>query len=429
MTAEIGAYHARTQKEKSLRNKIERSKRGVPCCGMLPFGRSYDRKTGKWDVVEAQRAALLDIVQRYLKGESLTKLAGEHRLNYSTLTKILRERCGTVWECRFRADDLGIDETVTMEIPRLLPEQTIRAVHQRLDANRTYLHGAPHSDYLLSGHVFCAHCGYPLHGAFHRGYTYYRHGHRNGAKDCPLRPRPWVRADDLERSVVDELFKMFGNRGAIERAVKAAIPDADKLEKDRRRVADRLAQLGKARATVLNLIEKEALTEEQAADKLYTLKAEEAKLNAERDDLDARLADVPDQDSWSGAVGRVYVEEAEKPGDPILVYDDAGQFFPWMGNDLAGFLTMHWSSRGVKDLVECAFGTLRPGQPPPGVYVTPTGGRQYGPKSVSYELRGNLSWRVTQNVLSRGKGTLAREGIDPRIVHSRRACPSRRGHA
>ena len=46
------------------------------------------------------------------------------------------------------------------EIPRLLPEATVRAVCARLDANRTYLHYAPRSSFLLSGKVVW--CELPL---------------------------------------------------------------------------------------------------------------------------------------------------------------------------------------------------------------------------------------------------------------------------
>jgi DNA invertase Pin-like site-specific DNA recombinase len=415
MSATFGAYHADKQRTNSTTNKIKRALRGFPACGLPPFGRTCEAVqtpeglAPRWAIDPAKQEVITDLAARYLKGESLTRLAGEYNLNYSTLCLTLRDRCGEDWyqefDCRrikldlpgVRPDERGFVVAHT-RVPRLLDEQTIRAVRQRLDANRKYLHGTPHSDYLLSGHVFCAHCGYSMHGADHGGFVYYRHGRRDGAKDCPLRPRPQVRADALERSVVRDLFEMFGNRGAIERAVKAAVPDHDKLLKQKARVEAQLAKVARDRTRYLNMMDKDLLTQEQAEERLLPLKQQEAGLRSELDGLDAQLADVPDADGE--IFGRVYVEEAEKPGDPILVYDDAGQFHPWMGNDLAGFLTMCWSSRGVKDLVACAFGTLRPGQPPPGVYVTPAGGRKNGPKSFSYELRGNLSWRVTQTVSS-----------------------------
>jgi len=159
MTSTIGAYQARTQKYKSLQNKIERAKRGIPTAGNLPFGRTFDKETGNWAVDPEKLEMIRDVAERCLAGEPLRKLADEYRVNYSRPWKNLREFCGDKWPLTFRADDLNIDETVVMQVPRLLPKKTIRAVRQRMVAKRTYLHCNPKHNYLLSGRVFCAECG------------------------------------------------------------------------------------------------------------------------------------------------------------------------------------------------------------------------------------------------------------------------------
>jgi len=136
---------------------------------------------------------IADVADRYLAGESLPKLADEYAVNHSNLCKLLRKRCGDKWEIDFRADDLNIRETVTIPVPRLLPEETIRAVLQRLEANRTYLHKPPRSvhEYVLSGRVFCAECGYCMFGQVNRnGHRSYRHTNQKRVRKCGLNPRP-----------------------------------------------------------------------------------------------------------------------------------------------------------------------------------------------------------------------------------------------
>jgi hypothetical protein len=127
--------------------------------------------------------------------------AGWHRGN---LRLTLRDRCGVRWQQEFHDPRLNINEVVETPVPRLLPEETIRAIRKRLKANRTHLHEPPRPvhDYLLGGRVFCAACGYGLTGqAGRNGELYYRHSHKDLSRDCPLRPRPWVRADPSPEAV------------------------------------------------------------------------------------------------------------------------------------------------------------------------------------------------------------------------------------
>src|SRR5262249_40552896 len=112
------------------------------------------------------QAMILDVANRFLTGEPLGKLAVEYGVAQSNLWKILRFRCGETWDQRFRSKKLNMDEMIPTTVPRLLDERTIRAIGEMLEARRTYLHRTPRpkNDYLLSGRVFCAECGYCLTG-------------------------------------------------------------------------------------------------------------------------------------------------------------------------------------------------------------------------------------------------------------------------
>lgn len=381
LSSSIGAYHASTQKQKSLLNRIARAKRGIPTGGKIPFGRAFNKETGNWSVDDAKAAMIRDVAERYLAGDPLPKLAKKHGVNHSNLCKLLRERCGEEWSIDFRADDLNIRETVAIRIPRLLPEATIRAVRARLEANRTYLHGAPKHHYLLAGRVFCAECGYALFGQVNpNGRRYYRHARRQDrVRDCSIRPRPWVRADLIEGVVVRDLFQTFANPAALERAMKSAVPDSDKLLKQRERIEGELSKLDRARGRVLNLIEKDAITDAQAEAKLNDIKGREAELRSELDRLAVALADVPDAESV-----RYFIERI---GQDIVLLDEAGN--PCAGgNDLGSYLAMDAADR--RELVRVAFdGVLADGRPA-GVYLTPAGGEPHGPKRYSYILRGRM---------------------------------------
>jgi DNA invertase Pin-like site-specific DNA recombinase len=78
MSAVIGQFYTSNQKKKSLDNRIERAKKGWPACGKLPYGRTFDPKTGKWGIDPDKQQQIEDVARRYLEGESLPKLALEY---------------------------------------------------------------------------------------------------------------------------------------------------------------------------------------------------------------------------------------------------------------------------------------------------------------------------------------------------------------
>jgi DNA invertase Pin-like site-specific DNA recombinase len=278
MSAVIGKYDANNRRKVSLLSRIKRAKDGKPSSGKLPFGRTWDGV--KWGVDPAKQETISDAAERYLKGERLRDLATEHGMNYANLCRVLQNSCGTSWVIDFEDEALGIHETVPLSVPRLLSDKVIKAVKARLAANRTYLHGSPKFDYLLSGRVFCAHCGYSMYGQPKQDgkYLYYFHNERDAAKECPIKPRPRVRAAKLDKEVVAQLFDMFGNPAQIQRAVKCAIPDCDKLLSRNDTLEGEVAKVVRGRERVLGLVAKDLLTDKQAEKQLLELKEREGGL-------------------------------------------------------------------------------------------------------------------------------------------------------
>jgi DNA invertase Pin-like site-specific DNA recombinase len=296
--AEIAEREAAEKNWESIMSRIQRAGNGMPAAGKLPSGRTFDKQTRQWGVDEKKKAMIEDVARRYLAGESLPKLAEEYGVNHSNLHTTLTHRCGDIWEQTFHCDDVGVHKTVMTPIPRLLPEETIKAIRQRAEANRTYLHGSPTNDYLLSGHIFCATCGYlmsPQPSNRENAHTYYRHpGDRE--RKCPLKPKPYVRCDQIEEAVMRLLFEMLGNPKAVERAIERAIPNRAKIQETRARI-ERLSEEQKkvatARERILGLVERDAITQKDAEARLNALKAKEAKLSEETARLLASVEHAP----------------------------------------------------------------------------------------------------------------------------------------
>jgi DNA invertase Pin-like site-specific DNA recombinase len=388
LSTTIGAFQARVQKQKSLLNRIARAKRGIPTSGDLPYGRTFDRKTGTWGVDPQKQAIIAECAARYLKrpkGESLVNLAREYGIGFSNLYHTLRDKCGDTWACEFKAEDLNICETVLMTVPALLDEDTIKKVRNQLHDNRSRKpHGGkPRHSYLLGGRVFCGHCGYTMTGTYRWGYTYYRHphcGNRYGKNaDCPIRPRPLVRADKLEHEVVLKLFDLFGNPAQIERAIRTAVPDCDEVRQDQQRLQTDLEKTEKAIKRILDLVTKDVIAYEDAAEKLRDLRDRRDSLREQRDRLATALANVPDPEEV-----RCYVE---KVGSNIFVRDDHGNRYLG-GNSLSTYAQM--TREDDQRLIDAVFSTpLRDGKPA-GIYIGPRG----ADGEWTYRIRGNLEFET-----------------------------------
>ena len=290
LSATIGALQAGEQKQKSVQNKIERAKRGIPTGGSLPWGRTFDKQTGKWALDKKKQKIIRDAAQRYLAGESIKNLAAEYGIDNTTLHQVLTRRSGRKWSLKFSVPDLAIDETVEMEIPPLLDERTIKAIKKKVAANKTYTHGHSKYQYLFSRVVFCAKCNSPLTGQTSEGVRYYRHIGKNCLKG-------FVRADDLEEVVIRHLFEMFGNPQAVQKAIEEAMPEqghADELRSREEHLIGELGKIAKSKDRILGLIERDKITDDEADKRLDSLNDREAKFLDELSNLQEHLAKLPD---------------------------------------------------------------------------------------------------------------------------------------
>ena len=303
MSSVFGAFSARQQKVKSLDSRISRAKKGGASCGKLPFGRTYDKETGQWGIDKAKHQMIKDVAKRYLAGGSITDLGIEYGMDGSGLLPTIAERCGTIWIQTFKKHDETI--TVETEVPRLLPEATIKAIRKRKEANNTFAHRKIKHDYLLSRMIFCCHCGYPMYGQTNTidgRYKYYRHDTR---KTCTRKcDRPKTGANQIPAKVIDtlvlnHLFEMFGNPKKVKEAIDAAQPNKVQTRQQterRSRIDIELTNLQKGRERLMRLVVRGTLDEGEAEKQLNTIKDKQDMLSGELENLKDALKNTPDSD-------------------------------------------------------------------------------------------------------------------------------------
>lgn len=220
----------------------------------------------------------------------------------------------TEWTINYKNVAEGTAEPINFTVPALLPEATIKAIRTRAEANRVRPKASPTPRYLLTGHVYCAGCGYKLTptGSGPRSLFYYRHGMRCEARNCQVHPRPYVRAEVLDKAVIRMLFETFGNKIGAEKAIKAAMPDNERiteLQENHQRWMEELAKAEKARERVIDLVAEDAITKAQAKTKLAAIDAKEARIQSELEQINEELGVRPSQETIAEVAGNASVTD------------------------------------------------------------------------------------------------------------------------
>lgn len=381
-------YIAQKQTKRSIDSRINRAKQGEPTTGKLPYGRIYDKAKKEWELIPEKVAAIANIIDRYLKGEQLPKLAKEYHMNHSGLCRILKEQLGPHWLMIFDVPRFDIFETVPFIIPELVPPEIVRLVKLKLQANRTHHHKSPEKnrvhEYLLSGFIFCEACGYSMIGEavkkthygkpyFHR---YYRHPHTDRTRPCPLKPRPWVRADPIETAVVEELMELFSNPSLIPRAVALAVPQAGDEHARLQKLEADLARKHSGRQQLAELVGEGVMPKEDAVKKLKELNEQEVVLREQIEGMRATIGTAPspqEVEVMTQVMRNLIEEAAQKEGG------------------LKAILERTCSAEDKRLLVEAVFNAPLSDGTPAGVYIRPEGEyKPHCPRSWNYRLRGKL---------------------------------------
>jgi site-specific DNA recombinase len=290
----MNQYFARIQAYKSAVNRIHRLKRGIPCVGSLPWGRTYDRKAQKWGIDEDKKRKIEWAAQRYLAGESRDAIAPDIGVTTTDLWKTLTQRAGDKWEVNFSIPRFKIKETIPLTIPRLLDEKIIEAIKLRAAGNRTFFAGQLKNQYLLARVIFCDECGYAMFGMKNKGNRRrYRHG-RDTDKGC--KKDFSVRARDIEEAVLAHVFAMMGDEAGMEKAMLKALPDSTKAEKLRERKSYLESELGKvetSRNRIIRSIAEGTISDGEAEPIMIEIRKRDNSFKGELEKVTAELQSVP----------------------------------------------------------------------------------------------------------------------------------------
>ncbi len=368
ISTEINEMQSGIQVQKSVINRIHRAKRGIPTSGRLPYGRVFDRKKNVWGIEPEKKAIIENAAERYLAGEGIVDIATTHNMNPSNLHKILTKRSGNKWDIRIRCKKFNIDETITMEIPRLLPENIIQSIKSLSDRNRTFTHGELKYPYLLRRYIFCGYCGFGYFGQTNRGVTrYYRHSRNN--KDCEGN-KNWLTADKIENAVLIEIIRLMGDRERFKKSIEAAIPNLDaikKMEAERDELIKELEALEKQKDNVIDMVAEGIICKDDVEKKMNQIKDKQSTFSARINTINNEITNRPTDNQ---------IKKVSKLGAKVGL--DASKHTPEL-------ILKRRSYKWKQNLIEDVFSGTDSNGNKNGIYI-----KNISDRNFSYELRGSM---------------------------------------
>lgn len=334
-------------REQMLENRIARAQKGIPTAGKLPFGRTFNRQSGTWELDKEIARLLQWAANEYLNGGSLRDISEtlrtRHRqpLGYHYLITVLTQRCGDTWTINFKDQ-----EPITYTIPRILDEETIQRVKERLEHNRIECRKDVRK-YVLTGFIRCETCGKSLSGQtqvnrYGTEFAYYNHP---GGKYEKCKAFNSVQLKKIEKAIFETIFENIVDKPAFDNAIAESLPD-EKAIRDLgaqlKANEKELMRTNKELEKLVDLALSGTLAKATIQQKEQSLIQAKTQITAEIEQLTKTLHSMPDLSGIKADAERIRFQLLQEYSDPErlseMSFDDKKALLHWLfdGKDSDG---------------------------------------------------------------------------------------------
>lgn len=284
----IAEYYSADLSQKITRGLRESAMKGHSVGGHVPLG--YKIEDHRLVINPATAHIVQEAFQLYANGESVAEIcrifngkgyrtAKNSEFNRSSFKSIFKN-------VRYIGTYIYKDIEKENAIPAIIDKDLFETVQRRLSlAADAPARGKAKVDYLLSGKLFCGHCGATMNGesgtsktgAIHNYYTCYSRKRRKGCNKNPLKK------DFIERVVAQDAMALLTD-DVIEELADMAMSQADKDLKENTRIPELSARLTEVEQGINNITK--AVEKGIASDALLNRLTE---LEKEKKDLTSQL--------------------------------------------------------------------------------------------------------------------------------------------
>ena len=249
----LAEYYSADLRQKVTRGIRESAKKGKVHGGFLPIGFARDPDRHLL-LDEKAAAAVRDVFRLHIAGRPTDELVcalkrgTDKKVDKNTIYRMLRnpKYCGE-WEIA------GID----MNAPAIISKEMFMEAQRHFKTSRNNAASKAKTDYLLSGKCVCGYCGSGVIcdcGTGSRVYHYYSCGGKKRGSGCELSP---IRADKLEKTVIDAVLRDMLHDDVIDEIVQKVMEIQAEDQKDESLEAMKrsLAGMKKRQANLVRSIE------------------------------------------------------------------------------------------------------------------------------------------------------------------------------
>jgi DNA invertase Pin-like site-specific DNA recombinase len=327
--------------------KRTRGQRGEFAFAVSPFGYSWDPKKKK-PLPVPEELGTVDTIFELAGGRKLTSAGIADELNGralcprekgpwypSQVRRILGDEryCGTwvTWSPDFRpaekiAGEFPADDPVTLARPELTPEPAIsrevwRRARKSIANHRRMTRRPVQQSFLLSGVLFCSHCGAPVIG---RNMTetprrlYYACSSYRGRRDRDC-PGHYVPAADVDALIWGEVERLCQDPEAMQEALKqTGEADLPALVEEIARIDRAIADCDRANRILLRKLADEIINDEDYLSERNQRDRDMAAWRERREETGARLEDAEGHQYALDRADRIAEGIRQRAGDLSL---------------------------------------------------------------------------------------------------------------
>ncbi|MFP3860124.1 MAG: recombinase zinc beta ribbon domain-containing protein [Bacteroidales bacterium] len=262
-------------------------------------------------------------------------------MGYENLKNVLAYRSGDKWTVNFTGE-----QPIIYDVPRILSDDTIHKIKERLQFNRRNNRTDVQNKYVLTGFIRCENCGRTLTGQTIKGvntlWQYYNHTRK---KYDWCKAFTQISAPKIEQAVIEAIFDNIVDVPSFKRAISESLPDDNKINQLKQTIErdeKQLKQTEKELDKLVDIAMQGTLNKETIRNKEAELLEQKNKLQEELQEHRQELNNMPDTDQIKDHAEEIRRSLLEKYGSKEriqeMTFDEKRELLHWLfdGKDKHG---------------------------------------------------------------------------------------------
>jgi site-specific DNA recombinase len=304
--AGIAKYEKAMIKERTMRGKQEKAQQGKIICHRPMYGYDWLENASNYAINALEREIIEQVYKLCLTGYSLNQIV-KHLNNkgyknkrnnkwniknvYTLLTHEmytgvyyeLRERWIKTGQKEYSVTPKDKSEQIAVPVPAIVTAEMQAQAKQQLTQNFANANRNAKHEYLLSGVIKCAHCGYAMQGTPEgRNFYYICSGKKFRNKECPSK---YIPLKDIENAVWSDILEWANGNIDLSSSSITVNYDREMIE-----LQQQEEKILKGMSDITDLVREQFITKDEAKRQLQKVNKELSEIISAKNEVAAAMA-------------------------------------------------------------------------------------------------------------------------------------------